>query len=205
MNKTKRNILDKAQEMFNEYGVKETTLRKIAQALEISQGNLNYHFKTKAEIIEDLYFELVAKMDENMARLTMDQPILSYLYASSLSTMECFFEYRFLMKDFYKLLSENQKIKKHYMGLQKLRGEQFASLFQVMINTDLIRAEEFEGEYQRLYERMTLLGDNWINAQVLVSLPNNDFIAYSCNLLFEMIYPYLTANGKTTYRNLKLT
>ncbi len=77
MKNTKEVIIAKALELFNKEGVQQTTLKKIAQALGISQGNLNYHYKIKQEIIEKLYFDLVDKIDVEMQSLVIERRILT--------------------------------------------------------------------------------------------------------------------------------
>lgn len=200
--KTRERILLKALQLFNQEGLKEVTLRKIAGTLEISQGNLNYHFRTKAEIVSQLYFRLVEKMDNEMDKITREQPILSFLSKRSLISMEILYEYRFITRDLYKVLTADPGLKQHYLQLQKMRNQQYLFLFQNMIAEGLMRHEELEGEYDRLYERMNILGDNWINAADFFGSDDTSKIAYYHALLFEVIYPYLTEKGKEQYLGL---
>ena len=50
---------------------------------------------------------------------------------------------------------------------------------------------------------MTILGDNWINAFELFKINQDDAVVYYHNLLFEMIYPYLTNEGKKQFLDTK--
>jgi hypothetical protein len=97
-------------------------------------------------------------------------------------------------------MNENIEIKSHYGGLMKIRNEQFQMIFQLLITLDILRPPEFENEYQRLYQRMNIIGDSWINIYATFDSSNN--VKYYCDLLFEMIYPYLTENGKREYQNI---
>ena len=63
-----------------------------------------------------------------------------------------------------------------------------------------MRPEEFEGEYLGLYERMNILGDNWINASILFKGKDQAVVKHYHRLLFEMVYPYLTEEGKKGYK-----
>ena len=63
MNATKQKILMKSLELFNTSGISKTSLRTISDEVGISVGNLQYHFKKREDIIEALYFQLVAKMN----------------------------------------------------------------------------------------------------------------------------------------------
>ncbi|MEQ8303906.1 MAG: TetR/AcrR family transcriptional regulator [Cyclobacteriaceae bacterium] len=199
MNNTRQIILDKAKDLFNSNGIQTTTLRQIALALNISQGNLNYHFKAKQDITEALYFELVHKMDAEMDSLTQQFSLLSTLYQSAEKTIRIFYQYRFLMRDMYLIFRESEKIKSHYINLQQIRRTQFNTLFSAMLEHKILRQEEFANEYARLYERLNILGDNWINAFELFKIDQDDPIRYYHNLLFETIYPYLTDTGKNQF------
>jgi AcrR family transcriptional regulator len=196
---TKEKIIAKALELFNNDGVRETTLRKIARELGISQGNLTYHYKTKDEIIEKLYFDLAEKMNTEMQKMTVQSSSMQVLYTSSSITMKGLYAYRFLLRDLYKILKESEKLKVHYAQLQQLRTQQTSQIFTALVQEEMVRPPEFEGEYERFYERLNILGDNWINAHELLTDQIADPVKHYVDLLVEMLYPYLTEKGKKAY------
>jgi AcrR family transcriptional regulator len=200
MKNTREKILRAALLLFNEYGLVNVSVRQIAQELNISQGNLNYHFKLKEDIIEALYFQLVAEMDSQMNSMKVSNNELESLYNSSLSTMKKMYDYKFILIDFIHLMNENRKIKSHYAELMKIRNEQFQFIFQILIKASLLRPEEFDKEYERLYQRMNILGDSWIN--VYLTFEKDKSVKFYGDLLFEMIYPYLNKKGKIAYENI---
>lgn len=57
---TKDRILEKSLELFNNQGVHNVGVRDIARALEMSPGNMSYHFPKK----EDVILALMEKMSE---------------------------------------------------------------------------------------------------------------------------------------------
>lgn len=199
MKNTKEKIIAKALELFNNDGVRETTLRKIARELGISQGNLTYHYKTKDEIIEKLYFDLAEKMNTEMQKMTVQSSSMQVLYTSSSITMKGLYAYRFLLRDLYKILKESEKLKVHYAQLQQLRTQQTSQIFTALVQEEMVRPPEFEGEYERFYERLNILGDNWINAHELLTDQIADPVKHYVDLLVEMLYPYLTEKGKKAY------
>ena len=203
MSVTKTKILSQSLELFNDQGVTRTTLRKIALAMGISQGNLNYHFKTKQEIIETLYYDLVQKMDAEIGAIDSNQPLLHVLYKSSERMMDLFYRYRFLLRDLYAIMKENEQLKNHYAQLQQARRDQFRAIFSGLIAQNMFREEAFDQEYDRLYERMAILGDNWINTQELLNESIAQPVDYYHSLLVEVIYPYLTESGRQEYAALK--
>jgi len=196
---TKQRILTQARELFNEKGLSEVTLRQLAKALNMSQGNLNYHYKTRQDIVEALYKQLVEAMDQEFEGWQAPDSSLARLFQSNLRGMQHFYEYRFLLRDFYKVLRDHEAIKTHYFSLQKIRGQQFMQLFRLLVSEGIMRPEAFGGEYKRLYERLNLLGDNWINAQELFRGEVAQPVEHYAHLLFETIYPYLTGKGRYEY------
>jgi len=52
---TREAILQTSQKLFNERGVYNVTLRQIATETNMSQGNLNYHFKKREDILKELF------------------------------------------------------------------------------------------------------------------------------------------------------
>lgn len=48
----KLEIIQEAKKLFNEHSHNEVSTQDIADAIGISKGNLNYHFKRKEDIIE---------------------------------------------------------------------------------------------------------------------------------------------------------
>jgi len=202
MKNTKWRIKEQARILFNDKGVADTTLRKIAKAMGISQGNLNYHFKTKQDLLEAIYFDLVLEMDEKVKSIEPGKTLFLSVYATSQVSMGALYNYRFLLRDFYKIMRESEKIRSHYFKLQAQRTKQFEMIFQGFVSQGWMRPPEFRDEYKRLYERMNILGDNWINAQELFMGEIGSPVDYFAQLLFESIYPYLTSTGKAEFGKL---
>ncbi|MFF5567962.1 TetR/AcrR family transcriptional regulator [Streptomyces sp. NPDC012623] len=61
---TRRRIQDVALELFAEQGYEKTSLREIAERLDVTKAALYYHFKTKEDIIISVFEELTRPIDE---------------------------------------------------------------------------------------------------------------------------------------------
>jgi len=70
---TREKIQAVALELFAEHGYEKTSLREIAERLDVSKAALYYHFNTKEEIAVSLFDSLFADMDEIIAWLR-EQP-----------------------------------------------------------------------------------------------------------------------------------
>ncbi|MFB7458278.1 TetR/AcrR family transcriptional regulator [Streptomyces sp. NPDC088337] len=61
---TRQRIQDVALELFAEQGYEKTSLREIAERLDVTKAALYYHFKTKEEILVSLFESLTRPMED---------------------------------------------------------------------------------------------------------------------------------------------
>ncbi|MFI6105692.1 TetR/AcrR family transcriptional regulator [Streptomyces sp. NPDC051310] len=61
---TRQRIQDVAIELFAEQGYEKTSLREIAERLDVTKAALYYHFKTKEDIVISLFEDLTRPIDE---------------------------------------------------------------------------------------------------------------------------------------------
>ncbi|MFE4371394.1 TetR/AcrR family transcriptional regulator [Streptomyces sp. NPDC056835] len=64
---TRQRIQDVALDLFAEQGYEKTSLREIAERLEVTKAALYYHFKTKEDILISLFEDLTRPLDDLIA------------------------------------------------------------------------------------------------------------------------------------------
>ncbi|TNC29535.1 TetR/AcrR family transcriptional regulator [Amycolatopsis alkalitolerans] len=64
---TRERIQRIALELFAEQGYEKTSLREIAEKLDVTKAALYYHFRTKEDIVASLLEDLASSMDEVLA------------------------------------------------------------------------------------------------------------------------------------------
>ncbi len=205
MKKTKQIILDTALDLFNSEGLSNITLRTIANKMKISQGNLNYHFKKRENIIETLYFQLVENIDRSILKVKVEesQNVLATLITTIHNTTTDFYKYRFFLLDFVQIMRENKKIRNHYKGLSSKREEQFSIIFNLLIENNLMRKEILPNEYKYLFKRLSILCNFWISdAEVQKTKITKKTISTYSVILIHTIYPYLTLKGQKEYTSI---
>jgi AcrR family transcriptional regulator len=205
MKSTSEKIIDTSLDLFNTLGLSQVTLRTIAKELGMSQGNLNYHFKKRDDIIEAIYYRLVADMDASMAKVDSSKIGLQLLYDISVAVMTNTFKYRFFFLDFIQIMRENEKINTHYKKLIELRASQMTGLFGVMVSEGLLRAEQLNNEYHHLYKRTQIFSDFWMtSAEIENKTIEKSTIDQYLETITQSIFPYLTEKGIEEYKTLEL-
>jgi AcrR family transcriptional regulator len=61
---TREQIRDVALELFAEQGYEKTSLREIAERLGVTKAAVYYHYRTKEEILESLFSDLLSDVEE---------------------------------------------------------------------------------------------------------------------------------------------
>jgi integrase len=64
---TRRRIQDAALELFSAHGYEKTSLREIAEQLDVTKAALYYHFKTKEDIVIGLFEDAAQPIDDLLA------------------------------------------------------------------------------------------------------------------------------------------
>lgn len=64
---TRQRIQDVALDLFAEQGYDKTSLREIAERLDVTKAALYYHFKTKEDILEGIFEDMNRPIEELLA------------------------------------------------------------------------------------------------------------------------------------------
>jgi len=137
---TRRRILDTALAMFNAQGEPHVTTNHIADELEISPGNLYYHFRNKDDIIEHLFARYEERMDAALelpsARLTGLEDIWLQLHL----VFECIWDYRFLYRDLIEILSRSRRLRLRFARILRRADDSTQAVFQGLAQAGAMRA-----------------------------------------------------------------
>lgn len=161
---TKERIIETAIGLFNEKGTNAVTTNHIAAAMDISPGNLYYHFRNKAEIIRAIFEQMDTAGFDDYRQIIARHP------AGSLAAMEETFlmiqrfnwRYRFFKRELTvfilnDLLLRERHIKVHQAMLKLIRYSISRSIAQGIIRS---MSEE---ELNLFTEEIWLLTLFWLN------------------------------------------
>jgi len=112
--KTKERIILASLDLFNEKGERNISTNHIATHLNMSPGNLYYHFRNKNDIIYEIFknYELMVNM---YLRIPNDRDIqVEDLIAYLDAVFSGLWAYRFLHRDLEHLLASDEKLRLDY-------------------------------------------------------------------------------------------
>ena len=159
--KTKDRILQISLQLFNERGERAVTTNHIAAELGISPGNLYYHFRNKQEIIKEL-MEQYQKETLDMLSLPDDRGVNAndkIRYFQVLSSQ--LWEYRFLHRDVYHLIENNDDFRKIYPRFAGKVMQQGQKIYHAFVEAGLMQMTP--SEIEALIINIWIVLTNWTN------------------------------------------
>lgn len=158
---TRQRILDCALAMFNAQGEPNVTTNHIADELEISPGNLYYHFRNKDDIIEQLFGRYEERIGAAMTVPDRRLPDLEDIWLQMHLVFECIWDYRFLYRDLVDILSRNRRLRLRFARILKRATENATTVIRGLAQAGILRASV--AEMEALATNILVLATFWLN------------------------------------------
>jgi AcrR family transcriptional regulator len=158
---TRERILEVSLAMFNAQGEPNVTTNHIADELEISPGNLYYHFRNKENIVEHIFTRYEARMDQALLVPDHRLPNLEDVWLQLHLVFECMWDYRFLYRDLIDILSRNRKLKMHFARILNRAATSASDVLKGLAQGGILRATQ--DEIRATAENVLLVTTFWLN------------------------------------------
>ncbi len=158
---TRQRILDASLAMFNAQGEPNVTTNHIADELEISPGNLYYHFRNKDDIIEHLFGRYEERMDEALAAPSGRLPELEDIWLQLHLVFECIWDYRFLYRDLVEIVARNRRLRLRFARILKRADERAHLVMRGLSQAGIMRGTA--DELEAASTNVLVLSTFWLN------------------------------------------
>ena len=200
--KTRDRILQCSLTMFHQFGHIQISAVDIADALDMSPGNLYYHYHGKDSLLAELFYEYEAAINKfllvyNKAEHEFDD-YWSYLniYVGLLQ------QYSFFYRDVKLLFSEEKLLKRRFLRLVKGHHSFYLTLLSSMNDNGHIKMSSEQQEV--ISSVLVLLSTNSLDTQIS---DNDSAIQQSVQqIIFRtitLIEPYLSPKSRGKFLPIK--
>jgi AcrR family transcriptional regulator len=143
--RTAERILEVTLELFNRFGEPNVSTTLISAELNISPGNLYYHYPAKDELINSLFDRYERALTEllgaaDSVKNVEDAWLFFHMF------FELIWQYRFLYRDLNDLLSKNRRLETHFQFVLKNKQQAVRAVLDGLSRHQSIRIDARESE-----------------------------------------------------------
>lgn len=199
--KTRDKILHKSLALFNELGEPNVTTLLIADELEISPGNLYYHFKSKTDILNELFGwfekEILMQLDVPDELLDIeDQWLFLHLI------FECIARYRFVYKDVVNVLERYPNLKQRFKRIITKKRSASLKILNNLKQQGILEATA--AEIEALSDNIVMTSTFWLNYAIISQMePADDILVRGVYQVISLPAPYLQSAQREQLNALK--
>ncbi|WP_295999907.1 TetR/AcrR family transcriptional regulator [Rugamonas sp.] len=194
--RTRERILELSLRLFNEFGEPNITTTVIAEEMNISPGNLYYHFRNKDDIVNSIFVQFEAEIERILqvpdGRRSNIEDVWLYLHLM----FELIWRYRFFYRDLNDLLSRNRKLELHFKQILAHKIKVAKQLCEDLRSEKSLEASDTA--IDAMATNMVVVATYWLSYEY-VRNPRKyteqqsmaDALARGCYQVLSQIGPYL--------------
>ncbi|HEX8957418.1 MAG TPA: TetR/AcrR family transcriptional regulator [Burkholderiaceae bacterium] len=205
--RTRERILELSLRLFNEFGEPNITTTVISEEMNISPGNLYYHFRNKDDIVNSIFSQFENEIERMLAVPADRNPNIEDVWLYLHLMFELVWRYRFFYRDLNDLLSRNRKLELHFKQILAHKIKVAKALCEGLKNSGALEASEIE--IDALATNMVVVATYWLSYEY-VRNPRKyteqqaiaDALARGCYQVLSQIGPYLRGPTQLLFQKL---
>jgi AcrR family transcriptional regulator len=205
--RTRERILEISLRLFNEFGEPNITTTIIAEELNISPGNLYYHFRNKDDIVDSIFVQFEEEINRMLAVPADRRPTIEDVWLYLHLMFELVWRYRFFYRDLSDLLSRNRKLELQFKQIYQHKILVARQLCDGLRGDGALEASDME--IDALASNMVVVASYWLSYEYVLN-PRKyteqqvmaDALMRGCYQVLSLVGPYL--RGDTHALFLKL-
>jgi AcrR family transcriptional regulator len=143
--RTAERILEVTLDLFNRFGEPNVSTTLISAEMNISPGNLYYHYPAKDELINSLFDRYERSLNDLLGAADNVRHIEdAWLFFHML--FELIWQYRFLYRDLNDLLSKNRRLETHFQFVLKNKSSAVRKVLDGLSRASSMRIDGREAE-----------------------------------------------------------
>ncbi|MCF6317841.1 MAG: TetR/AcrR family transcriptional regulator [Proteobacteria bacterium] len=195
--KTKDRIIQTALYLFNEEGEPNVTTNHIADEMDISPGNLYYHYRSKDDIIWQIFLNYEKKIKQVLLQKDVNYTSMEDMWFYLHMVFEVIAEYRFLYRNLIQLMNRIDFLKRHFRHILALKSQTALKIMTRLAEDDLLNTDK--ATIASLADQIALTATFWLNYSIAIY--DDDFdeekkLSHGIFHIMRMVAPFLTEKDK---------
>lgn len=201
--RTRERILETSLRLFNDFGEPNVSTTFIADELNISPGNLYYHFRSKDEIINELFHSFEREIENTLAAPARRMPDVEDIWLFLHLVFEGIWKYRFLYRDINDLLSRNRLLETHFKKILEHKTRTAALICEGLVAAGQMRAGR--AEIETLATNMVVVATWWLSYEFVRDprhVSDGQSLARGAFHVMAMAAPFLLGRARELFERL---
>jgi AcrR family transcriptional regulator len=193
--KTKERIQEASLALFNQSGWVNITLRDVSARLNISYGNVTYHYGSKEKLLEELYANYQQAFVALSTQLTSQSDLFMQVLAAPRGTFALSMKYRFLFVDFLELQRQYPAFMEEVNTSHALRKQGWKLQLLRLQTEGILRDELEDNTFDFIMELSGMVRTFFF---LKVTDAHADLMTLEATYVHQVnaiIWPYLTPTG----------
>lgn len=194
--KTRDKIIFNALTLFNEQGERNVTTNHIAAHIDISPGNLYYHFANKQEIIRSIFELYSQELLEKLSPSSRPDENLTFLEHYMEAIFSLMWKYRFFYSNLPEILNRDPSLHQDYLQVQEELQANLLAITQEIRQLGLI--EVTDEAMKSLVSTLHLVATHWLSYQIVMSTQTQvteQVIQQGMQQMITIVKPLATEEG----------
>jgi AcrR family transcriptional regulator len=190
--KTRDRILSTALLLFNDEGEANVTTVDIADEMDISPGNLYYHFKGKDQLVSELFDEFQSQFIKILQEPTEKSLTVADSWFYVYVVFNHIYQYRFLYRNLTNIFQRYNQIQRPFRRLLELKIKTARSIIQSLQEQEMLIIDEQKTEL--LANSIAVTITYWLNFDNLLHdkpTADDSIIHKGVLQVLSLIAPYL--------------
>jgi AcrR family transcriptional regulator len=199
---TKDKIISKAIDLYNAQGFSNITSRDIAKELEISHGNLEYHYKNKEAVLSAIYDRMKEEVSAYFSETNKSLHPFEQFNVLLRKLDHFQNKYKFFNLDVVEISRQFPKLRLKVETTAQMRKDQMIEFFGLFEKSGYFKPEPNKGFYLRLQHKIRVLITFWVSQEtILKNFDTTQSISMSQSI-WDLLLPNFTEKGKNEYNKL---
>ena len=197
---TRQRILDASLAMFNSQGEPNVTTNHIADELEISPGNLYYHFRNKDQIVERLFDRFEERISISPPEAGSDAGAIEDLWLYLHLMFEAIWDYRFLYRNLDDIVGRHPRLRDHINRIVEAKLAAVEGLCRSLARAGLVTATP--SEIRALALNVLVVATYWLNFQAVRGGGDPGDSGNGAFQVMSLVAPYLAGEARRHFERL---
>ena len=203
--RTRERILEASLRLFNDFGEPNVTTTVIADDLDISPGNLYYHFHNKDEIVEAIFAGFEREIEAILSVPSNRQADVDDIWLFLHLLFEQIWKFRLFYRDLNDLLTRNRTLEIHFKQILAHKVMTATLLCEGLVSAGTMRATSTE--LHALSTNMAVIATYWLSfeyARDPRGKMENERIGRGVYQVMAMVSPFLIDKSRSLLEKLSV-